>query len=45
MFDVDLPGVTIGVMGPGATVSLIAWTCVGSPVVDNASGICKEYPQ
>ena len=33
MFDVDLPGMTIRVMGPGAEVSLIPWTCVWSPVV------------
>lgn len=44
MFDVDLPGVTIRVMGAGVEVSLIPWTCVGSSVVvDNACGICKEY--
>ena len=43
--DVDLPGVTIRVMGAGVEVSLIPWTCVGSPVVDNACGICKEYSQ
>ena len=45
MFDVDLPGVTIRVMGAGVEVSLIPWTCVGSSVVDNACGICKEYSQ